>query len=182
MVLVGPPGGGLCRRIRTGVRIDNWVEDEAAYALAGTRRSVIDNGAPFFCTSNQQLSYTAAGKQGADLLRSVSIAKDDGYAVPSRKADTLLRHGDFSEPRVQCLATTYNLVHGSRGSSAVRADSERHTQEFLWKQQVHRRRQWLERHAPGSTGSVSTRKPFGEFGQDCDKAYRRTGLRAGNGC
>lgn len=94
---------------------------------------MVDNGAPFFCTSNQQLSYTAAGKQGADLLRSVSIAKDDGYAVPSRKADTLLRHGDFSEPSIQCLATTYNLVHGSRRSSAVRVDSERHTQEFLWK-------------------------------------------------
>lgn len=118
---------------RTGVRIDNWVENEATYALAGTRRSVVDDGAPFFCSSNQQISYTSEGKQGADLLKSVFIARDDGYAVPSRKADTLLRHGDFAAPRIQCLATTYNLVHGPRRNSAVKVDSERHTQEFLWK-------------------------------------------------
>lgn len=136
------------------MRIDNWVEDEATDALAGTQRSVVDDGAPFFCTSNQQLSYTAAGKQGADLLKSVSIAKDDGYAVPSRTADTLLRHGDFSIPRIQCLATTYNLVHGPRRSSAVRVDSERHTQELLWKVRVKAITRRVAR-APSCSASVS---------------------------
>lgn len=80
--------------------------------IAGTRRSVVDDGASFFCTFNQQLSHTVAGMQGADLLKSVLNAKavavaaepetPTGYFQANSPAGRLSCSGESCRALVDC--------------------------------------------------------------------------------